>query len=897
MSQVPLLQKFLLLRQLPMLVAAGGLLLLALAASDIGSLWLIWPGTALLSLSLAVLELRLRRIERGLTSVRAFAQELPLRSDIRLDRNALPAELGPLATTLNDAAARLVAQVQAAREGELRARTMLTSALDCIISVDNGGRITEFNPAAEKTFGYRRDEVIGQDMSTLLLPLPLMSQHIEAMQAYQEGLATDILGHRRTITARRRDGAEFPADIVIVAGNSSGRREFSVWLRDLTETRQAADAMLQARIAAEDANRAKSDFLANMSHEIRTPLNAVIGITELALDTGLDREQRDYLNLVRSSGDALLNIINELLDYAKIEAGHLDFEHIEFGLRHTVAMAVRSLAPKAHEQRLELLINIGREVPDNLVGDPHRIRQILTNLIGNAIKFTPQGEIEVQVSLLPVRDDGSVMLQFNVRDTGIGIPRDKLGSIFEAFTQVDTSTTRKFGGTGLGLAICTRLVEAMGGRIWAESEAGRGSTFRFNARFEVSPSAALPPVPTALAGIRVLVADTNRRHRALLGEQLSDWGMRVRGVETVASLLAELESAAKSGLPIRVALVDAALLDIDSPHIIRRMRAVLPPPAVIVMQHVHMRRRSTDTEPYPGTSARLLKPLLTDELLNGLLDALGERAADYGAPSHRSSASSGSGRALKILLAEDNPINQTLALRMLEKLGHHVHVVANGQAAIDACAERRYDVILMDVQMPVMGGFEATAAIRAREAGAGEHLPIIAMTAHAMAGDRERCLAAGMDDYISKPIQSAILDAVLASVVGTSHHSTTHRGTDTMNSPTIFDRSALIESLGGDLELYGEIVRLFLSHYPHELETLQNALAEDNAEKLHRVAHSLKGAISNFSAPRATAAARTLELALKSGAMADNAAELVAETVAAVQELGQTMRADLEERV
>ncbi|HWT53684.1 MAG TPA: ATP-binding protein, partial [Rhodocyclaceae bacterium] len=477
---------------LPIGAAILGLLMLGLAARD-GSQLFVGLGVALLGGSLTMLGLRLWRIEKNLSRVSTFVQELPLRSDARLDATTIPATLAPLASALNNTASSLAAQLQAAHAGELRGRTMLESALDCIVSVDNGGHITEFNPAAEKTFGYRRDEVIGRDMSTLLVPLPLMSQHIEAMQAYQEGQATAILGHRRAITARRRDGSEFPADIVVVASNISGRREFSVWLRDLTETRQAADAMLKARIAAEDANRAKSDFLANMSHEIRTPLNAVIGITELALDTDLSREQRDYLNLVRSSGDALLNIINELLDYAKIEAGHLDFEHIEFGLRHTVAMAVRSLAPKANEQRLELLINIGRDVPDALIGDPHRIRQILTNLIGNAIKFTPKGEIEVQVSRLPVREDGSVMLQFNVRDTGIGIPRDKLGTIFDAFTQVDTSTTRKFGGTGLGLAICTRLVEAMGGRIWADSEPGRGSVFRFSARFDVNATTAAPP--------------------------------------------------------------------------------------------------------------------------------------------------------------------------------------------------------------------------------------------------------------------------------------------------------------------------------------------------------------------------------------------------------------------
>jgi two-component system, sensor histidine kinase and response regulator len=878
-------------------LALAGLILLVLAASGMAGIPAAVLGTGCLVAFLIMLARRLKQNSASLARMETFARELFPGNDIRLDISALPSEMQALAQALNQASAKLANHAAAIQEGEMRTRAVLESALDCIVSVDNGGRITEFNPAAERTFGYRREDVLGKDMSTLLLPLHLMSRHIEAMQPYQEGEASAILGHRRAVTARRNDGSEFPAEVAVIASNLSGRREFTVWLRDITDTRQAADAMLNARFAAEDANRAKSDFLANMSHEIRTPLNAIIGITELALDTELNLEQREYLNLVRSSGDALLNIISELLDYSKIEAGHLEFERIEFSLRHTVAMAVRALAPKANEQRLELLIHIERTVPDLLVGDPHRIRQILTNLISNAIKFTSKGEIEVQVSLLPVQEEQSVMLQFDVRDTGIGIPRDKLKVIFEAFTQVDTSTTRKFGGTGLGLAICTRLVEAMGGRIWAESQPGQSSVFRFSTRLDIGNAAPIIALPTTLAGVRVLVADTNRRHRALLGEQLSDWGVRVRGVDSVSALLAELETAARTGLPFRIVLIDAGLLEVDGTSVVERMRSLLPPPALIVMQPVHTRRRSTDAEPYPGIALRLLKPLLPDELLNGLLTALGENSVEDHGKAVQRKPTGLVGRSLNILLAEDNPINQTLALRMLEKLGHHTHVVGNGQAAVDAYGERAYDVILMDVQMPVMGGFEATAAIRALGAESGTHIPIIAMTAHAMAGDRERCLNAGMDDYLSKPIQSAVLDAALANAVGHTDETTPESGAEAMNTfAAPFDRNALIDSLGGDLELYGEIVRLFLSHYPSELEALQRNLAAGDAESLHRTAHSLKGAISNFAAPRATAAARTLEQALKGG-MADNAATLVDETIIAVHELGDAMRTDLEEKV
>lgn len=877
--------------------ALSGLALLLFAAVDLAAVQAVLFALVLVAIVAGLLAWALQYALRPLTQARQFADQLHVRSDARLAVEPTSAELRDLAIALNHASERLAAQSALVREDAARTRAVFESALDCIISLDNGGRITEFNPAAERTFGYRRDEAIGQDMSTLLLPMHLMSRHIEHMQPYQEGRADAILDHRRTVTARRRDGHEFPAEVAVIASHISGRREFTVWLRDITETREAADAMLNARTAAEDANRAKSDFLANMSHEIRTPLNAVIGITELVLDTELSREQREYLNLVRSAGDALLSIINELLDYSKIEAGHLNFEHIEFSLRHTVAMALRALAPKASEQRLELLIHVDDSVPDALLGDPHRLRQVLTNLVGNAIKFTPSGEIEVHVTQLQVQEDDSVMLQFDVHDTGIGIPRDKLRVIFDAFTQVDSSITRKFGGTGLGLTICMRLVEAMHGRIWAESEPGRGSTFRFNARFGLGNTLALPPLPTVLSGIRIMVADTSRRHRALLGEHLSAWGMRVCGVDTIGSLLAELETAARSGLPFRIVLIDHALLDIDGGSIVARIRAQLPPPALVVMQPVHLHRRSTDAEPYPGISSRLLKPLLADELLNTLLATLGEHPLEDRNRAVQRRPTGRVSRSLNILLAEDNPINQTLALRMLEKLGHRPHVVANGQAAVDAWRERKYDAILMDVQMPVMGGFEATAAIRELEQNGGEHTPIIAMTAHAMAGDRERCLAAGMDDYVSKPIQSTVLDATLANAIGQTDAALPETGAEPMSkSAAPFDRSALIDSLGGDLELYGEIVRLFLSHYPSELATLQHDLDSGDAEKLHRTAHSLKGAISNFSAPRATTAARTLEMAVKAG-MADNAAELVAELVDAVNELAAAMRADLANKV
>ncbi|HTJ97612.1 MAG TPA: response regulator, partial [Rhodocyclaceae bacterium] len=402
-----------------------------------------------------------------------------------------------------------------------------------------------------------------------------------------------------------------------------------------------------------------------------------------------------------------------------------------------------------------------------------------------------------------------------------------------------------------------------------------------------------PVIPSAIIGTKVLIADNNDRHRTLLGEQFAEWELRAHGVNSIPTLLAELDTAIKARLPFRVVLLETTLLEGSGDTVIQKIAALPDPPSIILMQPVNTKRRSTDTEKYPNVAARLLKPLLQEDLLNTLLIALGQSAVSDRSKSLVRQPTGRVNRSLDILLAEDNPINQTLALRMLEKLGHHTHVVANGQAAVDAVSRHAYDVILMDVQMPVMGGFEATAAIRELELGLDRRTPIVAMTAHAMAGDRERCLAAGMDDYVSKPIQTSALDGALLNAIGQDLDEPDSGDAEMPDLTAPFDRSALIDSLGGDLELYAEIVRLFLSHYPGEIETLQRELEAGNAEALHRTAHSLKGAISNFAAPRATEAARILEQALKSG-IAENTKVLVGNAIAAIQELSAALRADLE---
>ena len=821
------------------------------------------------------------------------------------------------------------------RESEERLRTIMQTIVDPIAVYDNQGKATYINPAFTNVFGWSAEELLGRRID--FVPDDATADTRAAITRVLQGERLTGFESQRFTKDGRKLAVRLGAALLL--DSSSQANGIVVICQDITQEKEAKDDLNRVnqelhkaieeanRMAqkAEIANAAKSEFLANMSHEIRTPMNGIIGMTDLVLGTNLSQEQRKYLEMSKLSADSLLGLINDILDFSKIEAGKVKLEAIDFNLRNTLENATATLALKAHEKELEIACHIRPDVPTALIGDPARLRQIIINLTGNALKFTEEGEIVIRVEMVSETSD-SVDLRFMVSDTGIGIPQNKLDSIFKSFEQVDGSTTRKYGGTGLGLSISQQLVAMMGGKIFVESPnilrlqessetepkkihpGGPGSTFHFTAHFGLSCAQKIraPRLDRHdLTGLPVLIVDDNYTNRLLLQEMVTGWGLVPSTAADGKEALELTWKAFSSIKPYRLVLLDMQMPDLDGFDVAKMIKSAPFGKEVKIIMLSSMGQRGDAARCREnGISGYLAKPVKQSDLLDAIMMTMGLQAEEEATVITRHTVYDARER-LNILLAEDNMVNQILAIKILESRGHQVTLAANGREAVETFQKDDFDLILMDIQMPEMDGFEATSTIRKllyekqNQEGQIAAIPIVAMTAHAMKGDREKCLAAGMDDYVSKPINPEELFRVIKEVI----HKTRHQQTENRAlkpearepiSPKTFDLSKTLEATLDDEELFQEITSLFLEGLPGHLDQIKEAIAENDAPALNRAAHSLKGSVGNFQAPKAYEHAYRFEL-LGNENKVEVAAEEFADLESAFAELAFEMKTVLQD--
>ncbi len=865
---------------------------------------------------------------------------------------------------------------EAIRQNAEQTRMIIDTANDAFVAMDDGGKIVDWNPRAEEVFGWRRDEALGRSLAETIVPPRFRDAHTEGLAKFLETGEGPVIDKRLEIAAMRRDGSEFVVEFTVTPIRRGASWVFNAFLHDITSRKEHEQQLQRAKEAAEAASGAKSLFLANMSHEIRTPMNAILGMTDLVLGTDLTPLQSDYLAVVQESGESLLLIIDDILDFSKIEAGRLDLNAEKFELAESIGDMMKLLALRAHSKGLELGFRVAPDVPEVVVGDRARLRQIIVNLAGNAVKFTDHGEIVLDVSLDTADEvptvgevaggevaggataigetaigetaigENEVVVRFSLNDTGMGIPKEDRGRIFDAFEQADNTNTRKFGGAGLGLAISSRLVKLLGGRIWVDSEFGRGSTFHFTARFEkaqdeTAQEGAAASDAVSIEGRRLLIVDDNATTRRTLEEALRHAGAAVTVASGAYEAISLVDKARRKAAQFDVVLTDANMPNADGFMLFQQLRKSGHDMPLVMM--LSSGDRLGDVARCESIDARyyLIKPVKKSELVATLAaavrgDEMPLRTASTHTGSRRSNASAtasvaassmggntgfapssalssaartGSARRgeappslrpLNILLAEDSLVNQKLATGLMRNHGHRVTVANNGQEALAALElDGDFDLVLMDVQMPIMDGLSATRAIREREKTSGAHLPIIALTAHAMKGDRELCLSSGMDDYVTKPVRAGELFQAIESILGeraavlgeratpaesqmVASSSVNREVVDAMSSNsrptkaspasagangTPLDLSVAMEAVQGDRSLLKELIQAFLEECPGLIEDISGAIDRRDGDALRLSAHRLKGSMRYFGATRAFDQAYILESLGRDGSL------------------------------